>query len=1615
MYDLPEDAWPHPSTQAGKVDDLSEARCATGLAETDSVERAPKIGNRNPLSACLVEHGGTVHDTARLSRGRENIIGQSGGGLKPPMGEAKGYGQEAVARATESPIGVGAAAPLPCFNIVPYHPPCTPYGVIHPSSSSGEAVTRVTEAPIGLEDPPIEDVFDHEESVLVRFEESSAECAAVAAAWRSRSKKYGWVLPKLAPVFLGTLIQRVQAGCLPTPLWDLVLSYAATRVFSHDYGLHKIDGLMAHVYRYGWVEHTLEYATCVGKTGVDCFNQHLHSKPYYCSTLECYEPNCMRLGHVMRAALNGNNGSATNTDDHAARLEIDPYEALWPGDGADPQPLVMKPRVSIFLDDGPRVRTLLVPTPCTRDELYGVVSTYAPIPLAHMLAHNGKPISDASYPLIFSDTDRISITLCLIGGMPGKGTRKKPVTEEQKAKFKAKKASGKKKRVAQLQKQLDFLKTNEAAKAAFPKPIRGKGAYKRGGPIKGKGGYGQEIGGWLGGHAEKFLRNIIGSGDYYTETKMPYPVGENSLMTGIAPPGPVPMMHGDGMSSPLIHREFLFDLHMTTNFTCITVDLDITNPITFPWAHAASSMWEKWQLEGAMLEFVSYSLNAVASDSGAAGAGSVTIAVTNDVYEPAPFSKSELANRSQSVSGKPQTSMIAPIECAAKFDTLGPLKILLPGQIVPDLQFYKKGKVFIVTEGAPNDYPGAGGIFITYALRFFQARLAPSISDGVGCVMQLFEPDATNPFRPDPDHPFRYNTIGAVSVVANNAVVLPINMPLGITLLMVYQDFGDSNTGVVALDFVLEGGLTLVPAFAGSATYADFTHVKMPYASATSTNMIVLGACTYDGTGSIVVPPKITITGAGNFPGLSGGLLILQSVNSLFAVAPALPPPRSIPAYMITRSDDREAQIVRAQHSSVSRRGRVRVADVKEDVTHELTSSSSSSSSAQSSFIFHPARLSSTSPPPRSGKPRFCEWCGLRLNGPRCECGFDNACRTLNGNQGSATNTDDHPQRVQAVMWCDVGLACRLPVHLHEQKKKPSKDIAGKERKNAEQAKKKKHFYECELAYPACTNPDHHHQRRQIDEFVVDDAPPKWVIDQAVQQSVAAAAQPPADDNDWIFPRDGLTDEDHKRMDEFEDMVNAENWMLAKDEAEREMGLVTAFLEVNVADVDYMEEKERVVAGDFKYDAAVIAEYAALELGQIVEEKVGLEPPFGESHSSHEGKALPLSHHQKCTAVITQLKATAYKHRVIKEVSPQRLIIDGSPASFACLASRFPHHYSFYRHWLRTIFVPSRLAEYWAAMERSHNSLRFFDDSKRDGYPCILPGSDIPLSVGPATIGPVSPIVKVECDSIYPDVCLSQPYCAPPTYFVKTSLTVEFKESHPESSVANDPRNRVEVVTLFQSSPHKVTGKWYRKLVDHFLKHTPFVADGEIQIVSENEFYESLDLQNAQQKTYFAGLTRYKRERATGFYRYKGKNHVLLGPNNYDSARMATIFRPLYDWLRSSRSELMKGSPLDAAGCLLESFSKSVRSRITMFKDFDFYNEQDRDIVLDTQAFFEQRAIFEEIRLGLSRPAAKKKMGFLAMGPRRLDVLAEIPTEQAPPERNSRRRTRPLSSTVTSR
>lgn len=234
------------------------------------------------------------------------------------------------------------------------------------------------------------------------------------------------------------------------------------------------------------------------------------------------------------------------------------------------------------------------------------------------------------------------------------------------------------------------------------------------GSLVGAGGAGGGLGRQLGAGLSKWL----GSGDYA--------LSQNSIVERAD--SHVPMMHKDGQSIIVRHKEFLGEILGSTAFTVqqtYNVNPGLAN--TFPWLAAIASKFQEYRMLGLVFHYVPTSGTAVGTASTALG--SVMIQSSYRAGDAPPTTKMELLNEFWSSEITPYEPGCHPIECDPKENPYN-LHYVRTGALPSgtDQLLYDLATTFVATSGMQSNAV-VGDLWVTYEVELKKPMLTSAVLD----------------------------------------------------------------------------------------------------------------------------------------------------------------------------------------------------------------------------------------------------------------------------------------------------------------------------------------------------------------------------------------------------------------------------------------------------------------------------------------------------------------------------------------------------------------------------------------------------------------------------------------------------------------------------------------------------------------------------------------------------------------------------------------------------------------------------------------------------------------------------------------------------------------------
>jgi len=241
---------------------------------------------------------------------------------------------------------------------------------------------------------------------------------------------------------------------------------------------------------------------------------------------------------------------------------------------------------------------------------------------------------------------------------------------------------------------------------AVGQAARGLGKYVGGGlgSLFGK----REAGAGVGGAALQSIARLFGHGDYGTA-----PAG-NSIVTGQS----VASFQNGGRGLRITHREFITNVTASNAFTLSSYPINPAMPQTFPFLAQIARLFEEYEFEGLVFQYVPSSGMVTASSP---ALGTVIMATDYDSYAADFLSKQEMESYEFAISTVPYTGAAHGVECARGERTKTNL-YTRTGTAKGSLLDYDFGKFQIATVGCPSSYV-CGELWVTYDVRLLKPRL----------------------------------------------------------------------------------------------------------------------------------------------------------------------------------------------------------------------------------------------------------------------------------------------------------------------------------------------------------------------------------------------------------------------------------------------------------------------------------------------------------------------------------------------------------------------------------------------------------------------------------------------------------------------------------------------------------------------------------------------------------------------------------------------------------------------------------------------------------------------------------------------------------------------------
>jgi hypothetical protein len=188
------------------------------------------------------------------------------------------------------------------------------------------------------------------------------------------------------------------------------------------------------------------------------------------------------------------------------------------------------------------------------------------------------------------------------------------------------------------------------------------------------------------------------------------------------------MMHKDGQTITIRHREFIGEVRSSTAYT-VRYELPINPGLasTFPWLSDIAVNFQQYRVKGMVFHYIPTSGNAVSSTNNALG--SVMIQTSYRTTESPPGSKVELLNEYWSTEVVPSESVAHPIECNPNENPFN-VQYVRATTSVPtgdSLLMYDLGRTYVAVAGQQASDITLGDLWVTYEIELKKPVLESNV------------------------------------------------------------------------------------------------------------------------------------------------------------------------------------------------------------------------------------------------------------------------------------------------------------------------------------------------------------------------------------------------------------------------------------------------------------------------------------------------------------------------------------------------------------------------------------------------------------------------------------------------------------------------------------------------------------------------------------------------------------------------------------------------------------------------------------------------------------------------------------------------------------------------
>lgn len=214
------------------------------------------------------------------------------------------------------------------------------------------------------------------------------------------------------------------------------------------------------------------------------------------------------------------------------------------------------------------------------------------------------------------------------------------------------------------------------------------------------------------------ISKLLGFGDYS--------VASNSLVKNVGGETIVPKFDNKGNNGIRVReREFLGDVvsGAANTFKNTVYPITPTNSVTFPWLSQVAKLFDQWEPNGVVFEFVTTSSD---FNGSAQGLGSVIMATDYDVLDASYANKRVMDNADYANSGKPSITQLHGIECDPN---QRPYRIMYT-QSIDALPANRNtlGNFQLATAGVSANTVTLGELWVSYDITLYKKQVDPAVA-----------------------------------------------------------------------------------------------------------------------------------------------------------------------------------------------------------------------------------------------------------------------------------------------------------------------------------------------------------------------------------------------------------------------------------------------------------------------------------------------------------------------------------------------------------------------------------------------------------------------------------------------------------------------------------------------------------------------------------------------------------------------------------------------------------------------------------------------------------------------------------------------------------------------